>query len=187
MRLATILLVTAASLPAQVNYNATLPWGHTASSGPDAIVPGWYYNLGITGIRVELMPSAPRHLLVRYVFAGSPAAGIVQTGDVLTGAANQPFQNVHQNGYGPAVFGAQGPISEFAAALAMAQTTAGGGSLAVTIDRQGQTVQASIPVGTAYGDFSPTFPENCTKCDCTNHRKESTLALIIQEHHLPKP
>ena len=157
--------LSAPQLAAQVNYNATLPWAHQAQSGPDAQVPGWWINLGITGVRVELMPAAPKHLLVRYVFPGSPAAGLLQVGDVLTGAGGVAFQNAHQNGYGMAVFGARGPVEEFADALATAQTAAGGGNLAVTFDRAGVSQSALIPVGTTYGDFSATFPANCAKCD----------------------
>jgi len=163
--LVAALALLPASLAAQVNYNGVIPWIRTANSGPDAQVPGWWINLGITGVRVELLPNAPTHLLVQYVFPGAPAAGLLQVGDVLTGAGGQPFQNPHLNGYGPAVFGAQGPVEEFAAALAAAQTTQGGGNLAVTFERSGQAQQATIPVGTTYGDFSATFPANCAKCD----------------------
>jgi hypothetical protein len=52
-------------LVAQVNYKDQYPWSDRASSGPDAEVPGWYYNLGLTGIRAELVPDDPKVLVVR--------------------------------------------------------------------------------------------------------------------------
>ena len=45
--------------------------------GRDAVVPGWFYNLGITGLSVQLAPNAPRTLVVKYVFPGSPATGLL--------------------------------------------------------------------------------------------------------------
>ena len=103
---AGLALALTATTSAQVDYNGDYPWSVTAPAGPDAAVPGWWYNLGITGCRVELMPAAPKHLLVQYVFPGSPAAGIVLPGDVMTGAGGAAFVEDHQDGYGPAVFGA---------------------------------------------------------------------------------
>ncbi len=157
----TVLLATTPF--AQVDYNGNVPWSFTAPSGPDAVVGGWWYNLGITGMRVELIPSAPKHLLVQYVFPSSPASGIVQPGDILTGAGGAAFVEDHQDGYGPAVFGAQGPIGEFAVALEAAQDTASSGDLAVTYDRGGTLHNVTIPVGTTYGSFSSTFPRDCPK------------------------
>ncbi|PHX76977.1 MAG: hypothetical protein CK544_05945, partial [Planctomycetaceae bacterium] len=55
---------------AQVHYHDDgQPWKQRADSGPDAEVPGWFYNLGITGMRAELVADAPKSLLIRYVFA----------------------------------------------------------------------------------------------------------------------
>ena len=45
---------------AQVHYHPDgQPWKQRAAGGPDAEVDGWYYNLGITGLRVELVEEAP--------------------------------------------------------------------------------------------------------------------------------
>ena len=50
---------------AQVHYFPDgRPWSQRADGGPDAEVDGWYYNLGITGLRVQLIEEAPTHLLV---------------------------------------------------------------------------------------------------------------------------
>ena len=63
-----------AAAVAQVHYHEDgNPWKQRARSGPDAEVDGWYYNLGISGLRVELMAEEPTHLLVRHVLKGSPA------------------------------------------------------------------------------------------------------------------
>ena len=40
---------------AQVHYFADgRPWRQRAHSGPDQVVDGWFYNLGVSGLRVEL-------------------------------------------------------------------------------------------------------------------------------------
>ena len=38
------------------------------TSGPDAEVPGWYYNLGITGLRAQFVADEPKALLIKHVF-----------------------------------------------------------------------------------------------------------------------
>ena len=68
------LLAFIAPASAQVHYHKDgNPWKQRARRGPDAEVEGWYYNLGITGIRVELVADSPKELLVRHVFEGSPS------------------------------------------------------------------------------------------------------------------
>jgi Family of unknown function (DUF6288) len=149
-------------LSAQVDYNdaANLPWSRTTSVAPDSAVPGWFYNLGITGMRVKLDSAAPRTLVVKYVFPGTPAAlAGIQVDDVITGVEGQPFTADHQDGYGEAVFGARGPISEFGIALEAALGV--DGILGVTLTRGDFTIN----VGQKYGSFSPTFPLNCPKSD----------------------
>ena len=46
------------TLQAQVHYEKNHPWDQRAGSGPDAKVPGWFYNLGITGLRAQLVADA---------------------------------------------------------------------------------------------------------------------------------
>ena len=63
---AFVLIAMAVPLVAQVHYHPDgQPWRQRAGDGPDAEVPGWYYNLGRTGLRVELVAEAPTHLVVR--------------------------------------------------------------------------------------------------------------------------
>ncbi len=168
-RLLLPILATACLLGApraQVHYHKDgRPWSQKARSGPDAEVDGWFYNLGITGIRVELVADAPRHLLVRHVFDGSPAHRKVRVGDYITGAGGTPFQQDHQNGYGTDVFGARGPIGEFAAHLEQAQTTEGRGRLRVNLLRDGKQLEATLRIGQRHGAFSDTFPYDCPKSD----------------------
>jgi hypothetical protein len=148
-------------LTAQVDYDGTYPWSETTSFAPDNAVPGWFYNLGITGLRVQLNPAAPRTLVVKHVFANTPAAGQFNVNDVITGVEGVPFTEDHQDGYGPDVFGGRGPIREFGIALNAAQGT--DGLLGVTRLRNGNTSNRTLNVGTTYGSYSPTFPVNCPK------------------------
>ncbi len=160
--------VVAASATAQVHYHDSgHPWKQRARSGPDAEVPGWYYNLGITGMRAELVADEPKSLVIRHVFANSPAAGIVRVGDRIVGASGAMFREAHRNGYGEEVFGATGPIAEFATALEAAQDARGTapGKLALTILRDGTELAVTLDVGTTYGSFGKDYPADCAKSD----------------------
>ena len=117
----TLLASISAPLMAQVDYSAGQPWKQRAESGPDAEVPGWFYNLGITGVRAELVANEPKVLLVRHIFRKTPASGLVKVDDKIIGAGGQLFQNEHRNGYGMKVFGANGPVAELAGALESCQ------------------------------------------------------------------
>ena len=153
---------------AQVHYHDSgHPWKQRANEGPDAEVPGWYYNLGITGLRAELVADAPKSLVIRHVFANSPASGIVLVGDQVAGVGDGLFREPHRNGYGEKVFGATGPIEEFAAALEAAQSPGAKepGKLPLTLLRDGRTVSVVLDVGTAYGSFAKDFPANCAKSE----------------------
>ena len=76
---ALLLLAIAPPLAAQVNYRESSPWHQRADSGPDAAVPGWFYNLGITGMRARLLAEEPKALRIEDVFPGSPAMGLAYT------------------------------------------------------------------------------------------------------------
>lgn len=155
----------AAPLTAQVHHEGDRPWNQRAESGPDAGVPGWFYNLGITGIRARLVDEEPKALLVEYVFPRSPADGRVEVGDWIVGAAGQGFRGSHRNGYGEEVFGAEGPIAEFADALEACQGAKRDGKLALTLRRGGALEEVKLGVGRDYGSFSATFPSACAKTD----------------------
>lgn len=203
----TALLAT--ELAAQVHYHPDgRPWNERARSGPDAEVPGWFYNLGITGLRAQLVADEPKTLLVKHVFAKTPAHGRIEVGDVLLGAGGRPFEHEHRNGYGMQVFGARGPIREFADALEQSQAAAGKGRLALTVRRGGAVREVELELGQRYGAFAATFPRDCSKTDrvlgelcryLLDHQRDdgsfgnpvhdtfAPLALLASgdEHHLP--
>ena len=161
----TLLLTTGDGL-AQVHYHPDgRPWNQAARRGPDAEVPGWYYNLGLSGIRVELVADEPTHLVVRHVFAASPAHGRVHVGDHIVGAGGQRFETPHRNGYGMDVFGPKGPILDFAVALEESQSKAGRGRLPLELLRDGEVVEQTLPIGVHYGTYAPTFPADCKKSE----------------------
>lgn len=165
---ALAMLVCAAPVHAQVHYHDSgHPWTQRANSGPDAEVPGWYYNLGITGMRAELVADEPKSLVIRHVFANSPAAGLVRAGDRVVGTGGNLFKDAHLNGYGEDVFGATGPIGEFATSLEAAQDarTQDPGKLALTILRDGAELAVTLDVGTAYGSFGREYPADCAKSE----------------------
>lgn len=160
-----LFLCLPATLHAQVDYSDDRPWDQRAEAGPDAEVPGWFYNLGITGLRAKLIADEPKTLLVKYVFPKSPAEGKVKVGDLIVGAGGRMFQENHRNGYGEKVFGADGPISELAQVLEECQSADRKGMLTLTVQRGNQIVDVNLDVGTKYGTFAPTFPNNCRKSD----------------------
>ena len=154
------------SLHAQVDYTDDgRPWKNKTDKGPDAEVPGWYYNLGITGIRAQLDPKNPKYLLVKYVFKKSPAYGKIKPGDFIIAAGKTTFKKVHQDGYGMDKFGAEGPILDFAQALEESQGWSGKGRLTLKLLRDGNKVNVDLNIGTKYGQYSKTFPSNCKKSD----------------------
>jgi hypothetical protein len=164
--LASLLLLGQASRShAQVDYGKESPWDQRAESGPDAKVPGWFYNLGITGLRAQLVADEPKALLIKYVFPKSPADGEVKVGDLVVGAGGQLFKESHRNGYGEKVFGADGPISELAQVLEDCQSAERKGKLPLTLRRGKEIIEVELDVGTKYGTFAPTFPDKCKKSD----------------------
>jgi len=151
---------------AQVHYHPDgNPWKQRARGGPDADVDGWYYNLGITGLRVQLLEEAPKHLLVKHVLEDSPATRKVRPGDLLLGAGGVRFAQEHRNGYGMDKFGPEGPILEFAEALEASQSKAGKGRLALTLLRDGEVRQVELKLGRKYGTFAASYPEDCKKTE----------------------
>ncbi len=162
---ALLMVVLAWPGMSQVDYRDGNPWGQRARSGPDAVVPGWYYNLGITGIRAELVSDDPKSLMVRYVFADSPASGLVQVDDRIVGVNGKPFVNPHRNGYGMEVFGGDGPIKELAQVLEACTAKEGTGKLVLKVRRGEKLIDVELKINKAIGSYAKTFPVDCPKSD----------------------
>lgn len=137
------------------------PWSRRADRGPDAEVPGWFYQLGVTGIRVKLDDEHPARLIVGHVFDGSPAEGVIEVGDHITGAGGEAFEVPHRNGYGMEVFGPRGPIEDFAEALSTVLLDPKATRLAVAIERDGDPRDVKLKLGRRT-TFGADFPKSCS-------------------------
>lgn len=111
------------------------------------------WNLGPTGLRGwmfcdKLVTTDARQVAITAVENGSPAQGVFAVGDVLLGVNGKPFSF--------------DPRTELGRAITAAETEAGGGKLALTRWRAGQTseVVLKLPV---MGTFSATAPFDCPK------------------------
>ncbi len=141
------------------------PWGNVKTEvGPDAEVPGWFINLGITGARAMVTQEAPTHLEVMFVFKKSPAFGKLEVGDKITGANKKSFLTAHKFGYGVGKFGYQGPVMDFGNALETSQGKLAG-KLLLDVLRADKKIQVELLVPIKYGAFSETYPFKCKKSD----------------------
>lgn len=161
--IAAILSCITPRLSAQVVYGGDFPWAQRADSGPDAEVPGWFYNLGLTGIRAELVKERPKALRVKYVFPSTPAWGLVKINDWVIGVNGKRFQNSHRNGYGMDVFGADGPVAELADALEACQRKSASGKLPLLLQRGKKTLTVNLKIDKKYGSYTATYPAACPK------------------------
>jgi len=110
-------------------------------------------TLGATGLRGwmysrNLSTADARQVAVTKVDAGSPAADIFQSGDVLLGVAGKPFSS--------------DPRVELGQALTHAESENGAGKLKLTRWRDGKSeeVELQLPV---LGTYSATAPYDCPK------------------------
>ena len=142
-------------------------WNKTTSNGPDAQVPGWYINLGITGARAKIPDDQPKVLEVMFVFKDTPAAvaGGLRVGDKIVGVNGRRFTTAHKFGYGVDKFGYEGPMMEFGNALEASAGKAGKGKLAIEVVRAGQSKRVDLKLPTKYGQYSKTYPYDCPKSD----------------------
>lgn len=111
------------------------------------------YNLGPTGalgwMHVEAgMTEKSRQILVTEVEKGSPAAGKLETGDVILGVFGQPFADDARKCFGRAI--------------GQAETEAARGILPLTVWRQGSTRNLELQLE-VMGTYSDTSPYNCPK------------------------
>jgi hypothetical protein len=140
-------------------------WKKTTSKGPDAQVPGWYINLGITGARAKIPDDQPKVLEVMYVFEGTPAAAGLKVGDKIIGANGRRFAEAHKFGYGVSKFGYEGPMMDFGNALEASAGKVLKGKLVIEVVRAGQSKRVDLKLPTKYGQYSKTYPYDCPKTD----------------------
>ena len=159
-------LVTLFSLTSSTAWALDNPLWEKATTkvGPDAAVPGWYLNLGISGARAMITKGAPTQLKVMFIFKDSPADGKLAVGDKITGVNQQPFVTAHKFGYGMGKFGYQGPIMDFGNALETSQGTLGG-KLVIDVLRGEQKLQVELQLPTRFGALAATYPYDCKKSD----------------------
>jgi len=154
------------------------PWDKlTTKVGPDAEVPGWYINLGITGARAMITPEEPTKLLVMFVFKDTPAFGKLEKGDKIIGANDRAFLTPHKFGYGMGKFGYEGPMMDFGNALEESQGRRAG-KLVLEVLRGDQKLKAQVQLTTRYGSFSQTYPFACKKTDII---LKETCAYLLKE------
>lgn len=133
------------------------------------------WNLGATGARGwiycdRLVTSDARQIAITQVTSGSPADGILASGDVVLGVGGRPFSS--------------DPRTEFGQALTAAETDAGGGRLALTRWRAGRTEQVvlKLPV---LGSYSATAPYDCPKSTRILEQGCRALALRMADKNYP--
>ena len=150
---AALTSATLVLLPASAAGRVTMPNPDFTKGEPipEAATHDW--NLGATGARGwmfsdQLGTTDARQIRITTVAAGSPADGILQTGDVILGVGGKPLS--------------YDPRTEFGKALTDAESEAGAGKLALTRWRGGKTgeVVLKLPV---LGSYSATAPFDCPK------------------------
>jgi len=155
------------------------PWDKlTTKVGPDAEVPGWYINLGITGTRAMITPEEPTNLLVMFVFKDTPAFGKLEKGDKIIGANGKAFVTPHKFGYGMGKFGYEGPMMDIGNALEESRGKRSG-KLVLDVLRGARKLKAEVPLTTKYGSFSETYPFDCRKTDII--LKETCTYLLKEQ------
>lgn len=170
-----LVLLLAMTIPAGAIDNPK--WDLTTKAGPDAQVPGWYLNLGITGARAKLTPDEPKALQVMFVFKDTPAFGKLEKGDKIVGANGNMFLTPHKFGYGMGKFGYEGPLMDLGNALEESQGKRNG-KLTLDVLRGEQKLKVELELTTRYGSFSPTYPFDCKKTDLI---LQETCAYLIKE------
>lgn len=140
-------------------------WKRTTKVGPDAEVPGWYINLGITGARAMIRDDVQKVLEIMFVFKGTPAFGKLKVGDKVVGVNGRRFVTPHKFGYGVDKFGYEGPMMDFGNALEVSQGPKLRGKLTLNVLRGGRPVRVELKVPTKYGSYAKTYPYDCAKTD----------------------
>lgn len=156
--MATVLLVSSSAFAIGDQWRDDATWVKEKPHG-EPNVPGFYMNLGPTGLRARLRDLS---FEVKYVFPDSPAAGKVRGGDVITGVNGKPFTTRHTFGYDwkLAKHGYEGPMMDLGNAIE--ESEGSDGVLTLKIKRGDQELDAKLQLR-PLGSFSGTYPYNCKK------------------------
>jgi len=176
VRIVMLLLLVAAPLPTLLptlliaaQNPVAVPDFTQGAKRPENTKHDW--NLGPTGLRGwmycdRLVTTDARQILITRVDQGSPAANTFQIGDVILGAGGKPFSF--------------DPRTELGRAITAAESTAGGGRLALTRWRAGKSTEVVIQLG-VLGDYSATAPFDCAKSQRLLDQGCQALALRMSQ------
>jgi hypothetical protein len=129
-------------------------WTKPCERGPDAEVPGFLINMGPTGARGVLTEQT---FVIKHIFAGSPADGLLKLDDEVTGANGKAFS---KHIFGPRHHGIEGPMQDLG--LAIEDSEGGDGILKLAVKRGGESLTVAIQLE-KLGRFADTFPRDCEK------------------------
>jgi hypothetical protein len=148
-------LTQGAAIPAEANHDWTL--GATGTRG-------WMFS-------DKLETTAARQIAITQADKGSPADGVLKTGDVILGVSGKPFSH--------------DPRVELGKALTIAEAEAGKGNLSLTRWRDGKTeeVVLKLPV---LGTYGATAPYDCPKSKRIFEQGCKALAERMQDAAYPK-
>jgi len=159
-----------AGASAQQHHLATLPQYQTPVPYPNMRNADVTQNLGPTGARGWIhghtrTTADSREILIKSIEPGSPADGILEPYDVITGAA-VPADGPPSNwATAPQLkpFDSDARLS-FARAITWAETEAAGGKLRLLRSRDGKTTEVIIQLQ-VMGSYSATSPFDCPKSE----------------------
>ena len=165
--LATAFSIVSGAAFALMNAENQGRWNKPCTEGPDAEVPGFLVNMGPTGARGILKE---RSYVVKYIFAKSPAKGLLEIDDEVCGANGKKFA---AHTFGGGNHGIEGPIQDLGLAIEDSEGT--DGVLKLMVIRGGKNLAVDVQLE-KLGRFSDTFPVDCAK---TKILKERAYKYLI--------
>ena len=144
-------------------------WENPCKIGPNAEVPGFLVNMGPTGARGILNE---RSYTVKYIFAKSPAEGLLELDDKVYGANGKKFSE-HTFGGASIQNGLEGPLQDLG--LAIEDSEGEDGLLELMVRRGEEEMKVAIQLE-KLGRYADTFPVNCEK---TNILKERAYKYLL--------
>ncbi|MCH7225977.1 DUF6288 domain-containing protein [Haloferula sp. A504] len=141
-------------------------WEQPCKDGPDAEVPGFLVNMGPTGARGILKERA---FVVKYIFAKSPAKGVLEIDDEVYGANGKRFP---AHTFGGGNHGIEGPIQDLG--LAIEDSEGEDGVLKLMVKRAGENLEVDVQLE-VLGRFADSFPVDCEKTRVLKARAEEYL------------